>query len=113
MPKPRRSAADVLGVLLAGAVSALVSGRAPLAAPHPASLQVSFPTLLATRPAPRLKADEKTKVPKPPPPRTKDSGEKKDEKGNETKEDDSVSALDCVSNCFSFGDALLTAALRP
>ena len=108
MPKPRRPAAGVLGVLFAGALSAFISGRAAFAAPHPTRLQNTSPTLLATKGAPRLAAADKAKVPKPPPPRTKgDSG------SDTKKEDDSDSGISCVGSCFEFGDALVTSPTGP
>ena len=113
MPKPRRPAAGVLGVLFVGALSTFISGRAAFAAPHPARLQNSSPTLFATNPAPRLKAAEKTKVPKPPPPpptRTKGDGGGQSETKNS---DDSDCTMDCVTSCFSFGDALMTSPTGP
>src|SRR6185436_11174535 len=61
MPMPRRSAADVLGVFLGGALSVFVPDGAAFAEPLPAGLQVSFPSLLAAT------ANEKEKVSKPPP----------------------------------------------
>jgi hypothetical protein len=113
MPKPRRPAAGVLGVLFLGALSAFISGRAAFAAPHPARLQNTSPTLLATKAAPRLAAADKAKVPKPPPPpptRTKgDGGGQSDTKNS----DDSDCTMDCVTSCFSFGDALMTSPTGP
>jgi hypothetical protein len=61
MPMPRRSAADVLGVFLGGALSVFIPDGAAFAEPLPASLQVSFPSLLAAT------ANAKEKVAKPPP----------------------------------------------
>jgi len=85
MPMPRRSAADVLGVFLGGALSVFIPDGAAFAEPLPASLQVSVPSLLAAT------ANAKEKVAKPPPappskskpdPSTGDHREDEDEGGS-------------------------------
>jgi len=87
-------------VFVGGALSAFLYGHAAIAAPLPASPQVSRPPLIATKPdAPRLLASEKTQVAKPkPPPATKTKG---DPKGDQKEhEDDSDNPLDCLNDCF-------------
>jgi hypothetical protein len=83
MPKPRETAAAVLGVLLGGALSTFLTGRVAFAAPPSASLRISFPSLLATQGrAPRLAATsaaDKEKVAKPPPSKTKPDHSKSDQ----------------------------------
>ena len=116
MPKLRRSAADVVGVLWVGALSAFISGRAALAAPLHASSQVPFPTLLAMKSsAPRLGASDKQKVPKPPPPRTKDAPPKSDQPGGgsgDHKDEDSGS--NCLGDCvLGFGTSLFESPTPP
>jgi hypothetical protein len=110
MPVPRRSAADVLGVFVGGVLSVFLFGPAALAAPLPASLQVAFPTLLAAKAtAPRFAASDKQKVPKPapaPPSRTKG-----DQPEKEKNSDDS--GFDCVTDCFSGVDMMLSSPTPP
>jgi hypothetical protein len=114
MQMPRRSRADVLGVFVGVALSAVIAGRAALAAPLPASLQVTFPTLLAkTTAAPRLAASDKQKVPKPPPPPpTRTKGDKPS--GDQAEHKDEDGSSDCVNNCFvGFGTSLFEGPTPP
>ena len=114
MPMPRRSAADVLGVFLMGALSASLSGRAACAAPLSASIHASCPTLLATKPAtPRLAASDKEKVPKPPPappPKTKGGSSS----GDHPEHTDDDGSSDCFDNCIvGFGTSLFEGPTPP
>lgn len=113
MPKPRRSAADALGVLGFVALSAFIAGGAAFAAPLPASLQLSFPTLLAMKPAaPRLAAGDKQKVPKPPPaPPSRTKGDQPSS-GAEHKDEDSSG--NCMGDCLlGFGQSLFESPTPP
>jgi hypothetical protein len=111
MPVPRRSAADVLGVYVGLTLSVFLPGRAALAVPLPTSLQVSFPTLLAAKvTAPRLAASDKQKVPKPPPaPPTRTKGEQPEKEKN----NDDSGGFDCLTDCFSGVDMMLSSPTPP
>lgn len=114
MPKLRRSAAGVLGVLGLGALSVLLPSSAVPAAPLPASLQFSFPALLAVKPtAPRLAASDKQKVPKPPPaPPSRTKGDQPS--GDHAEHQDEDSGSNCVGDCLlGFGTSLFEGPTPP